>query len=49
MSTANKWPNIRNFSEVLHGADVERVFFSGSANVDGFNASTRRTEIYSTR
>jgi hypothetical protein len=25
MSTANKWPNIRNFSEVLHGADRNRT------------------------
>jgi hypothetical protein len=25
MSTANKWPNIRNFSEVLHGADKNRT------------------------
>lgn len=25
MSTANKWPNIRNFSEVLNGADKHRT------------------------
>jgi hypothetical protein len=25
MSTATKWPNIRNFSEVLHGADRNRT------------------------
>jgi hypothetical protein len=25
MSTATKWPNIRNFSEVLNGADKNRT------------------------
>jgi hypothetical protein len=25
MSTATKWPNIRNFSEVLNGADKHRT------------------------